>query len=132
MLITVPITEKNPLMPHAKAIYFLSESGINERPIGNGIPMKKPIGNIKPIETRLTLDVLAPDQRDAIKSATLHLLEHVGVHFPSQRALRVFSEHGAQVDRDQQIVRIAPELVMEALRQAPRSYTLSGDRKSVV
>jgi trimethylamine--corrinoid protein Co-methyltransferase len=53
-------------------------------------------------------------------------LEHVGVHFPSQRALRVFAEHGAQVDADRQVVRLSPDLVIEAMRCAPRTYTLSG------
>lgn len=48
------------------------------------------------------------------------------MRFPSQRALRVFAEHGAQVDWESQIVRLPPELVTEAMSHAPRSYTLSG------
>jgi len=82
--------------------------------------------NIKPVRPKLDLKVLSADELAAIKSATLHILEHVGVHFPSERALRVFAEHGAQVDVDSQIVRMSPDLVMEAMSHAPRSYILSG------
>jgi trimethylamine--corrinoid protein Co-methyltransferase len=48
------------------------------------------------------------------------------VAFPSERALQVFAEHGAQVDMDAQIVRMSPDLVLEAMSHAPRSYLLSG------
>lgn len=82
--------------------------------------------NITPIRRQLQLDVLSADELAAIKSATLDVLEHVGVRFPSERALRVFSEHGALVDRDSQVVRLAPAMVLEALQHAPRSYVLSG------
>jgi trimethylamine--corrinoid protein Co-methyltransferase len=82
--------------------------------------------NIKPIRPRFHLKVLSAEQLSAIKSATLHVLEHIGVRFPSERALRVFAKHGAQVDWETEIVRLSPELVMEALRHAPRSYILSG------
>jgi trimethylamine--corrinoid protein Co-methyltransferase len=70
--------------------------------------------------------VLTTDQLEEIESATLHTLEHVGVQFPSVRALNVFAEHGAQVDRQSQIVRLPPDLVLQAMKSAPRSYTLSG------
>jgi trimethylamine--corrinoid protein Co-methyltransferase len=81
---------------------------------------------IEPIRPSFRLEVLTPGQIQQIQSATLHVLEHVGVHFPSQRALQVFAEHGAQVDGESQVVRMAPELVTGALSHAPRSYVLSG------
>jgi trimethylamine--corrinoid protein Co-methyltransferase len=70
--------------------------------------------------------VLSADELAAIRSATLHVLEHVGVSFPSGKALRIFAEHGAQVDAEGQIVRLPPDLVAEAMSHAPRSYTLAG------
>jgi len=70
--------------------------------------------------------VLSADELAAIQSATLHVLEHVGVSFPSAKALRVFAEHGAQVDVERQIVRLPPDLVTQAMSHAPRSYVLSG------
>ena len=82
--------------------------------------------DIKPIRPKFHLEVLSGDELVAIRSATLHVLEHVGVCFPSERALRIFAEHGAQVDVDSQIVRLSPDLVTEAMSHAPRSYLLAG------
>ena len=82
--------------------------------------------NIEPIRPQFSLEVLTAGQLAEIRAATLHVLEHVGVHFPSERALGTFARHGATVDWNRQVVRLAPELVTEAMRQAPRSYTLSG------
>ena len=81
---------------------------------------------IKPVRRKFDLEVLNPSQLQEIKAATLHILEKVGVQFPSERALQVFSEHGAQVDAETQIVRMSPDLVLQALDQAPRTYTLAG------
>jgi trimethylamine--corrinoid protein Co-methyltransferase len=72
------------------------------------------------------LEVLSAGELSEIRAATLHVLEHVGVHFPSERALGVFARHGATVDWNRQVVRLAPGLVTEAMGQAPRSYQLSG------
>ena len=44
------------------------------------------------------VNVLSADQIAEIRAGTLHILEKVGVHFPSERALRVFADHGAQDD----------------------------------
>jgi trimethylamine--corrinoid protein Co-methyltransferase len=82
--------------------------------------------NIQPIKSKLQLNVLTADQVAEIRAGTLHILKTVGVHFPSERALRVFSEQGAQVDTDSQIVRLPPEMVLEAMSQARRVFTLSG------
>jgi len=82
--------------------------------------------NIKPIRNKLHLNVLDDGQVAEIRAATLYILDTVGVHFPSERALKVFVKHGAQVDLESQIVRLAPDLVLEAMSYAPRVYTLSG------
>ena len=82
--------------------------------------------DIDPIQSRLHLKVLSAEQLADIKAGTLYILETVGVRFPSQRALNVFAEHGAQVNREKKIICLSPDLVTEAVRGAPRSYTLSG------
>ena len=87
------------------------------------------MSNIKPIQPELHVEVLTTRQLEQIKSGTFHILETAGVHFPSERALKVFAEHGAQVDVENQIVRLSPELIVEALSHAPRSYSLSGRSK---
>jgi trimethylamine:corrinoid methyltransferase-like protein len=49
---------------------------------------------IEPIQSKLDFKVLNPDQLAQIKAATLHVLEHVGVRFPSERALDVIEAVG--------------------------------------
>ena len=82
--------------------------------------------DIKPIQAKITLNVLSVSELESIQSATLNLLEEVGVRFPSERALRIFAEHGAMVDEDSQIVRLPSDLVTKAISHAPRSYGLAG------
>jgi trimethylamine:corrinoid methyltransferase-like protein len=82
--------------------------------------------NIKPIRPKPHLDVLDAEQLESIQSATLHVLEHVGIRFPSERALSVFAEYGAHVDFATQTAKLPPDLVQEVMRQAPRTYPLSG------
>ncbi len=82
--------------------------------------------NIQPIKSKLRLGVLNDDQISEIRAATLQVLDTVGVQFPSEQALQIFAEHGAQVDWESQIVRIPPDLVLTAMDHAPRTYTLSG------
>ena len=64
--------------------------------------------------------------RDRIRSATLQVLETVGVHLPSPRALDIMAQHGARVDWQRQVVRLPPDLVVQAMGKAPRSYVLGG------
>ncbi|MBL7161788.1 MAG: trimethylamine methyltransferase family protein [Anaerolineales bacterium] len=73
--------------------------------------------------------VLSQSQLDTLKAGTLQILEEVGVRFPSQRTLNIFSDHGADVDWDTEIVRIGPNLVEKALSTAPRSFVLGGREK---
>jgi len=84
------------------------------------------MAEIQPIRPRFKLEVLSEEELKTIRNATLDVLENVGIHFPSERALDVFAEHGAQVDREREIVRMPPELVEEAMSRAPRCYTMSG------
>jgi trimethylamine--corrinoid protein Co-methyltransferase len=63
-------------------------------------------------------------QLDSLREASLHILENIGVQFPSEKALNIFAEHGAQVDYASQIVKIPPELVLKAMSTVPRYFTL--------
>jgi trimethylamine--corrinoid protein Co-methyltransferase len=81
---------------------------------------------IEPIRPAFHIEVLSTDQVDAIRSATLRILEHDGVRVPSTAALRVLEEHGARVDMDRQIARLPPGLVAAALSHAPSSFVLAG------
>lgn len=61
-----------------------------------------------------------------LKKGTLQLLEEVGIHFPSPKAMEIFADHGAKVDMKKQLVRIPPDIVMKAMSFAPRSFLLAG------
>jgi len=76
--------------------------------------------------SKIKHEVLSQSQLDTLKAGTLHILKEVGVRFPSQKALKIFADHGANVDWDTEIVRIAPDLVDKALSTAPRSFILGG------
>ena len=58
------------------------------------------------------------------EQAILQVLERTGVRFGSPKTLDILEEHGAAVDRASGVVRFAPELVMNALATAPRSFVL--------
>jgi trimethylamine--corrinoid protein Co-methyltransferase len=79
---------------------------------------------LQPIAPTYHLRILSDEQLDQLKSATLEILEDVGIHCPSEKALNIYAEHGAQVDVESQIVKLPPEVVLEAMSHAPRFYTM--------
>jgi trimethylamine--corrinoid protein Co-methyltransferase len=91
-----------------------------------GIAMHSTTPDIIPFRTPFTGRMLSEDQVEILREGTLHVLEQVGVLFPSEQALEIFAQHGADVDFETQIVRIPPDLVHEAMSTAPRSFVLGG------
>jgi len=79
---------------------------------------------IEPLRTQYKLSCLEDEQLDNLREATLHILENTGVQFPSEKALAIFAEHGAQVDHDTQVVKIPRDLVLRAMSTVPRYFTL--------
>ena len=77
---------------------------------------------IEPIRSTYRVQFLGDEQLDQLQAATLRILQDVGVRFPSEKALAIFADHGARVDRDTQIVKIAPDLVREAMSTVPRYF----------
>ncbi len=83
-------------------------------------------GKIKSItDPKLSLNVLTPEEVQRIHSATLEIIESVGVRFPSETALDIWEAHGATVDRESMIVKVPRQIIEDALKQAPPSYTLA-------
>ena len=82
--------------------------------------------DLLPFPTKYKRKVLSQDQLDILKNGTLEILQEVGVKFPSQKALQIFSDHGAEVDWDSHIVKLLPDLVDKALSTSPRSFILGG------
>jgi len=74
---------------------------------------------------RLRLEILSPEDVRRIHTATLEVIESVGVRFPSPLALDLWEAHGAHVDRDTMVVRVPGHVIEEALRAAPPAYALA-------
>jgi len=79
---------------------------------------------LQPIVPAYHLRILDDEQLEQFKSATLEILEETGIHCPSEKALNIYAQHGAQVDFERQIVKLPPDVVMEAMSHAPRYYTM--------
>jgi len=79
---------------------------------------------IEPLRTSHLHNFLDDVQLDQLQEATLKILENTGVKFPSEKALKIFAEHGAEVDFDSQIVKIPRNLVLKAISTVPRYFTL--------
>ena len=81
---------------------------------------------IEPIVPAHHLRLLSDQQLDQFKAGTFEILETTGFHCPSEKALKIYAEHGALVDFDAQIVRLSPEVILAAMAKAPRHYTMGG------
>ncbi len=81
---------------------------------------------VQPLRSQVTFRYLGIEELDKMQEATLQIMAEVGIKFPSEKALALFSDHGAQVDHETQVVRIPPDLVRRALATAPRYFSLGG------
>jgi trimethylamine--corrinoid protein Co-methyltransferase len=79
---------------------------------------------LQPISASYHVRILTDAQLEQLKSATLEILEEVGIHCPSEKALAIYAEHEAQVDFESQIVKLPPDVVLKAMSHAPRYYTM--------
>ncbi len=79
---------------------------------------------LSPIKPKYSLNFLSAEQLTQIQTATLEILDSVGIFCPSNKALSIYIEHGAQVDFETQIVKLPQSIVLEAMSHAPRYYTL--------
>jgi trimethylamine--corrinoid protein Co-methyltransferase len=81
---------------------------------------------IEPITPAYHLRILSDEQLEKFKAGTFRILERTGIRCPSERALKIYAEHGAEVDFENQIVKLSPEVILAALAHAPRHYTMGG------
>jgi trimethylamine--corrinoid protein Co-methyltransferase len=81
---------------------------------------------IQPIKPAFRIRILSDEQLEQFKSNTFEILEKTGFHCPSERALTIYAEHGGDVNFETQIVKLSPDVILEALSHAPRYYTMGG------
>jgi trimethylamine--corrinoid protein Co-methyltransferase len=79
---------------------------------------------IEPIKTDFRMNFLSNEQLDDLQEATLRILEEVGVQFPSDKAFKIFAEHGTEIDYETQVVKISREIVRKALSTVPRYFVM--------
>ena len=79
---------------------------------------------IQPLEPPAVESHYGAVELEALRQATLDILETVGVQFPSERALDLLAEHGVRVDREARVATFAPDLVLEAVARAPHRFVL--------
>jgi trimethylamine---corrinoid protein Co-methyltransferase len=80
--------------------------------------------SLQPIKPAYHTQMLEDAQLDTLQSATLEILEQVGIHCPSDVALQIYAEHGALVDFSHQLVKLPASVVLESMSHAPRFYTM--------
>ncbi len=71
------------------------------------------------------MEFLNPDQMDALHRNSMRILSEYGIRVMGERVMDIFAAAGAIVDRDEKIIRIDESMVMEALKSAPSSFTLT-------
>ncbi|MEW5784489.1 MAG: trimethylamine methyltransferase family protein [Bacillota bacterium] len=79
---------------------------------------------ILPARYHTALELLTGEQAAQIHRASLHILEHTGMHMPYPRAWEALAGEGAGVDHTAGRVYFPPDLVERALGKAPRAFTL--------
>jgi trimethylamine--corrinoid protein Co-methyltransferase len=70
------------------------------------------------------LRVLSDDQIQTIHQTALSLLQKIGVVVKEPRALDFFKKAGASIDKENELVRIPPDIVEAALKMAPSHFTV--------
>jgi trimethylamine--corrinoid protein Co-methyltransferase len=76
-------------------------------------------------DPQIALQILSEDDVEKIHNATLNIIQNIGVRFPSEQALKIWEKNGAEVDHDIQVVKAPKELIEEAIKLCPKSYTLA-------
>jgi trimethylamine--corrinoid protein Co-methyltransferase len=84
--------------------------------------------SIKPVKSKLKLSLLDDQEISQINQNTRTVLEEVGIVFPSEKALNIFADVGADVDFEKQLVKIPADLLDKYIATSPRSYTMAGRR----
>lgn len=81
---------------------------------------------IAPIVPAYQIRILSDEQLAQFKAGTFQILENTGIHCPSERALKIYAQHGATVDFETQNVKLSADVILKALSHAPRYYTMGG------
>ena len=68
--------------------------------------MSSPTPPIEPLVPSYNIRILPDEKLEQFKLGALQLLERTGFKCPSERALKIYADNGAQVDFETQIVKL--------------------------
>ena len=74
----------------------------------------------------MNFQILTNEQLDKIHLSAIKVLENVGVKVTTEKALKIFSDAGANVKWEQKVVKIPGYLVEESIKKALATFTLMG------
>jgi trimethylamine--corrinoid protein Co-methyltransferase len=77
---------------------------------------------------RTILQVLSEDEKSQIHERTLDVLANTGVRVDTPKGRQLLRDAGAEVDENTRVVRFPRQLVEEALRLAPKKFSLGARR----
>jgi len=80
---------------------------------------------INAVRWKSEMEVLKPEEISMIHEASLHILWHTGILMPlDKEKYDKLQDLGVKVDREKQKVYFPPQVIEEALKKAPSTYTL--------
>jgi trimethylamine--corrinoid protein Co-methyltransferase len=82
------------------------------------VQIREPIGG--------QLEILSRDDLERIHGATMEVFRRLGVKVWEPKALDLFDQAGAEVDKRTMMVKISESLVKETLKKAPSSFKMYG------
>ncbi|WP_419904450.1 trimethylamine methyltransferase family protein [Kiloniella sp.] len=71
------------------------------------------------------LELLNPDQMDQLHATSIRILSEAGIRVMGDNVMDLFEKAGAIVDRDSKVIRLDENIVQEALKTVPASFTLN-------
>ena len=78
------------------------------------------------MKPKFNLNTFDDNELYEIHQATLNVMEQTGIFVENEEALEIFHGAGAQVDRQNTVVKIPPHVVDDAIRSAPSKIILAG------
>lgn len=69
---------------------------------------------------KVKIDVMTPEEVELIHASSLEILQKAGFKIPNETILKLFADTGAAVDFENEVAKIPPGMVEDALKRAPR------------
>lgn len=75
---------------------------------------------------QIKIQVFSEEEKNLVHSQTMRILREAGIWIKSRKAFDALKEAGARVCEEKQIVYFEEKMVMDAIKLAPKTFTLGG------